>query len=68
MVARDAAAPVTVVMVATRALSAAAWLAGALALALAFRFRAELAAGARRFGDRVRGGPRPERGGAAAPA
>ncbi len=68
MVAADAKVPVTVVLVAARAVSAAAWLAGALVLALAFWFRADLGAGAQRFADRIRGGPRVEGGGAAAPA
>jgi hypothetical protein len=68
MVAAEAGMRVTVVTIATRTVSALRWLAAALLLLLGFLHRAELAAGARKFAERVRGRPADERGGASAPA
>lgn len=55
MVGADAAVPVTLILVATRTASAAAWAAVVLALGIAFRLRRELGEAAQRFVTRVRG-------------
>jgi hypothetical protein len=68
MVASQAGMRVTVVAISTRAVAALQWLAAALLLVLGFLHRAELAAGARKFAERVRGQPADGRGGASAPA